>query len=48
MLSRAADNLYWLTRYVERAEAMSRILSVAHRMSMQSTHGGTRNDEWEA
>jgi len=49
MLSRAADNLYWMTRYIERAEAMARILGVAHRMSMQSTHGsGVRNDEWDA
>jgi uncharacterized alpha-E superfamily protein len=26
MLSRTADNLYWLARYVERAEYLARIL----------------------
>lgn len=51
MLSRAADNLYWMTRYVERAEAMARILDVAQRMSLQTagnSRPGGRSDEWEA
>ncbi|MGE0604728.1 MAG: alpha-E domain-containing protein, partial [Xanthobacteraceae bacterium] len=26
MLSRTASNLYWLSRYVERAECLARIL----------------------
>ena len=26
MLSRTADNLYWLARYVERAEFLARVL----------------------
>jgi uncharacterized alpha-E superfamily protein len=29
MLSRTADNLYWLARYVERAEYLARILEVS-------------------
>lgn len=33
LLSRTADNLYWMARYVERAENMARILDVGHRMS---------------
>lgn len=50
MLSRAADHLYWMTRYVERAEAMARILDVANRMSLQKSAGsaGEKSDEWEA
>lgn len=50
MLSRAADNLYWMTRYVERAEAMARILDVAQRMSLQKSVGGgaEKSEEWEA
>src|SRR5690606_9270407 len=28
MLSRVADNLYWMSRYLERAEHMSRLLDV--------------------
>jgi uncharacterized alpha-E superfamily protein len=35
MLSRTADHLYWMARYTERAENMSRLLDVAHRMSLQ-------------
>ena len=34
MLSRTANNLYWLSRYMERAENFARILEVADRMSM--------------
>jgi len=33
MLSRTAENLYWMGRYMERAESMARILDVSHRMS---------------
>lgn len=28
MLSRAADNLYWMSRYIERAEHTARIIAV--------------------
>ena len=28
MLSRTANNLYWMARYVERAESTARILEV--------------------
>ena len=31
MLSRTADNLYWLARYVERAEYLARILDTTLR-----------------
>jgi uncharacterized alpha-E superfamily protein len=40
MLSRAADNLYWMARYIERAENMARILDVSWRMSLLPTHEG--------
>ena len=33
MLSRTADNLYWLARYVERAEYLARILEVTQRLT---------------
>ena len=32
MLSRTADNLYWLSRYVERAEYLARILDATQRL----------------
>ncbi|ALK09096.1 alpha-E domain-containing protein [Blastochloris viridis] len=48
MLSRTADNLYWLARYVERAEFIARTLEVAQRMaSLPSSYGGSSN-EWES
>lgn len=34
MLSRTADNLYWMSRYVERAENTARMLDVSYRMSL--------------
>jgi uncharacterized alpha-E superfamily protein len=34
MLSRTADHLYWMSRYLERAEALARMLDAHHRLSM--------------
>ncbi|MFA6178483.1 MAG: alpha-E domain-containing protein [Methylophilaceae bacterium] len=34
MLSRTADHLYWMARYIERAENMARVLDVTHHMSL--------------
>lgn len=34
MLSRTADHLYWMARYMERAENIARILEVNYRMSL--------------
>jgi uncharacterized alpha-E superfamily protein len=48
MLSRTADNLYWVSRYVERAENLARILDVASRLAnLPSAYAGTSN-EWES
>ncbi|MEM6462177.1 MAG: alpha-E domain-containing protein [Pseudomonadota bacterium] len=44
MLSRAAENLFWLGRYMERAEATARMISMGQRMAMlPGTQGRT---EW--
>lgn len=49
MLSRDADSLYWLSRYVERAENTARILDVAYRMaSMPISYNGVNSNEWES
>lgn len=49
MLSRDADSLYWLSRYVERAENTARILDVAYRLStMPVSYGPTDGNEWES
>ncbi len=46
MLSRTADNLYWLSRYVERAEYLARILEVTQRLTtMPLSYVGSSN-EW--
>jgi len=46
MLSRTADNLFWLSRYVERADYLARILETTSRMSvLPAAYAGDTN-EW--
>jgi uncharacterized alpha-E superfamily protein len=40
MLSRVAESLYWLSRYVERAENTARILDVNLQLTLDSEHMG--------
>jgi len=48
MLSRTADNLYWLARYVERAEYLARIMEVTQRLTtLPLAYVGATN-EWES
>jgi len=47
MLSRAADNLYWMARYNERAENMARILDVSHRMTLITGDADEGRTLWE-
>ena len=48
MLSRTADNLYWLARYVERAEYFARILDTTLRLTaLPLSYVGSTN-EWES
>jgi len=48
MLSRTADNLYWLARYVERAEFVARILEATQRLTaMPLAYVGATN-EWQS
>jgi uncharacterized alpha-E superfamily protein len=44
MLGRTAQNLYWLSRYVERAENMARLLEVGYRMSLTSRREGSASE----
>lgn len=48
MLSRTASNLYWMSRYVERAENTARILDVAYRMSLLTKDPDLQDQEWFA
>lgn len=47
MLARAADNLYWMARYIERAENMARILDVSYRMSLLPVGTEAQRTLWE-
>ncbi len=48
MLARTADNLYWVARYVERAEYLARILEATLRLtSLPLAYVGSSN-EWDS
>ncbi len=47
MLSRTADHLYWMARYIERAENMARVLDVTYRMSLVSSAAHSEEDLWK-
>jgi uncharacterized alpha-E superfamily protein len=48
MLSRTADNLFWVARYTERAGNVARGLGVASRMAAVSDRLGAEPDEWRS
>jgi len=48
MLSRTAENLFWLARYTERAGNVARGLAVASRMAAVSTRLGDEVEEWRS
>jgi uncharacterized alpha-E superfamily protein len=48
MLSRTADSLYWLARYVERAENTARAVLVGHWMASMARSLGNPGNEWES
>ncbi|MCS3507845.1 alpha-E domain-containing protein [Achromobacter sp. AGC78] len=46
MLSRTADNLFWMCRYIERAENTARMLDVNLQMSLLPQDTQTREGSW--
>lgn len=46
MLGRTANDLYWMARYVERAENMARLLEVGQRLGLMTHEGG--DGEWRS
>ncbi|MBX3493188.1 MAG: alpha-E domain-containing protein [Parvibaculum sp.] len=48
MLSRTADNLFWLARYMERAENLARILRVTDRLSLMPSTVDADGSEWHS
>lgn len=47
MLGRTANDLFWMARYMERAENMARLLEVGHRLNMLPTESGG-DSEWRS
>jgi len=46
MLSRTAENMFWLARYMERAESTARLLTMGQRMAILP--GAHHRDEWRS
>ncbi len=44
MLSRTASELYWMARYLERAESFARVLDVTYKLSMMPRHSQQQHD----
>jgi uncharacterized alpha-E superfamily protein len=44
MLSRVADSVYWMARYVERAENVARFIDVNHNLSIELSEAGV--EQW--
>lgn len=48
LLSRTAENLYWLARYLERAETMARLVELGTRMRLMPDAGEGYRSEWDS
>lgn len=48
LLARHADNLFWIGRYVERAETQARLLEVGSRNALIPNMSGGFRNEWES
>ena len=48
MLGRTADELYWMSRYIERAENMARLLEVGYRIALLPRQGEGGESEWRS
>ena len=46
MLSRTAENLFWMGRYMERADATARLIEMGYRMAMLP--GSNELEEWRS
>ena len=48
MLGRNADGIYWMARYLERAENTARLLDVGFRMAVTRGGGASQDEEWRS
>lgn len=46
MLSRTAESMFWMGRYMERADATARLIEMGHRMAMLP--GSNEQEEWRS
>src|SRR5674476_388460 len=48
MLGRTTNDLFWLSRYLERAENMARLIEVGYRIALLPREGEGYNEEWRS
>jgi uncharacterized alpha-E superfamily protein len=48
MLGRTANDLFWMSRYMERAENMARLLEVGYRIALLPREGGGQEEQWRS
>jgi uncharacterized alpha-E superfamily protein len=48
MLGRTAESLFWMSRYMERAENMARLAEVGFRISLTPDSGDSHSEEWRS
>jgi uncharacterized alpha-E superfamily protein len=48
MLGRTANDLFWMSRYIERAENIARLLEVGYRIALLPHEGAGQDDEWRS
>jgi uncharacterized alpha-E superfamily protein len=48
MLGRTANDLFWMSRYIERAENIARLLEVGYRIALLPREGAGQDDEWRS
>ena len=46
MLGRTANDLFWMSRYIERAENIARLLEVGYRIALLPREGDGQDNEW--
>jgi uncharacterized alpha-E superfamily protein len=46
MLGRTANDLFWMARYMERAESIARLLEVGYRIALLPREGDRQDEEW--
>ncbi len=48
LLGRTAASLFWMARYMERAENMARLIEVSYRISLMPKPFRAHQDDWSS